>query len=66
MGRVKKWRVKEFNHNTLRGVVELGSAAHRFHSTSFQSDTTFRFPHVGEAVEVVLTTSGELLSVHGK
>jgi len=61
-----RWVVKEFNENTLIGVVEMGSDSRRFHSTSFQSDTGFRFPRRGETVEVALTASGTLLSVHGK
>jgi len=60
------WIVKEFNPDTLVGVVEMGSDSHKFHSTSFQSDTGLRFPRRGETVEVALTSSGALLSVHGK
>lgn len=65
-GASERWVIKEFNENTLIGVVEMGSDSHRFHSTSFQSDTSFRFPRQGEAVHVALTASGTLLSVHGK
>lgn len=61
-----KWVVKKFDPNTLVGVVTLGSKSFKFHSTSFQSDTGFRFPRQGERVEVVMTSSGGLLSVHGK
>jgi hypothetical protein len=61
-----KWVVKEFDQNTLVGVVTLGSDSRKFHSTSFQSDTGFRFPCEGETVEVAMTSSGGLLSVHGK
>lgn len=62
-----KWIVKEFDPNTLVGVVALGTEqSFAFHSTSFQSDTGFRFPRQGEAVEVATTSSGALLSVHGK
>jgi hypothetical protein len=65
-GAAGKWVVKEFNPDTLVGVVELGSDSRKFHSTSFQSDTGFRFPRRGETVEVALASSGVLLSVHGK
>lgn len=61
-----RWVVKEFNENTLVGVVEMGADSRRFHSTSFQSDTGFRFPRRGETVDVALTATGTLLSVHGK
>ena len=61
-----KWVVKTFDPNTLVGVVALGSETFKFHSTSFQSNTGFRFPRQGETVEVATTSSGGLLSVHGK
>ena len=62
-----RWIVKEFDPNTLVGVVTLGTErSFTFHSTSFQSDTGFRFPRQGETVEVATTSSGALLSVHGK
>jgi len=63
----RRWIVKEFDPNTLVGVVTLGTEqSFTFHSTSFQSYTGFRFPRQGEAVEVTTTSSGALLSVHGK
>lgn len=57
--------ITEWNPNTLIGVVKCRTRSFRFHSTSFQSDTCFRWPRLNERVEVVLTTHGELLSVHG-
>jgi hypothetical protein len=62
-----KWVVKDFDRNTLVGVVMLDSGPSlKFHSTSFQAETGFRFPREGETVEVAMTSSGTLLSVHGK
>ena len=61
-----KWVVTEFSRDRLVGVVKRGVESFLFHSTSFQSDTCFRDPVVGESVEVVFNQSGTLLSVHGK
>lgn len=63
---MKDWTVVSFDDNTLVGFVERDGARLRFHSTSFASDTCFRWPVVGELVEVVTNQSGELLSVHGR
>ena len=57
--------VKSFDPNTLRGVVIVDGAELRFHSTSFQADSAFRWPRVGERVEIVKNHAGDLLSVHG-
>ncbi len=67
---MRDWKVTSFNDWTLVGWVtktdDNGTCTMRFHSTSFQSDTSFRWPRVGEMVEIVFNNSGELLSVHGK
>lgn len=55
----EKWQVVEFDENTLQGRVRSNRAVFRFHSTSFQSDTSMRW------VEVVFNDKGDLLSVHG-
>lgn len=60
------WRITSFDEWTLVGRVSNGTTTLLFHSTSFQSDTTFRWPRVGESVDVVFNQSGNLLSVHGK
>jgi len=62
------WTVQKFDSDTLVGVVRQGNSnqSFTFHSTSFQSNTGFRFPEQGEKVEVVLTSSGGLLGVRGK
>jgi hypothetical protein len=56
--------VTPFDLTTLIGIARLEQGNARFHSTSFQA-STFRWPRVGERVEVVTNKSGELLSVHG-
>lgn len=58
--------VTSFDLNTLVGTVAVDGAELRFHSTSFQSDSSFRWPRVGEHVEVVKNGRGDLLSVHGR
>lgn len=58
--------IAAFNYTTLVGYVETGVGRLRFHSTSFQSDTSMRWPRVGEVVDVVLTARGDLLSLHGR
>ena len=58
--------VKKFDRETLVGVVSLGRSEFTFLSTSFQSNSSLRFPRIGETVEVVTNTSGALLSLHGK
>ena len=64
---VTTWSVEEFDDWTLRGVVASSDGRRLpFHSVSFQADSCFRWPRVGEAVEVVFNASNELLSVHGK
>ncbi len=60
------WVVLSFSHDTLFGTVARGSGLLRFHSTSFQSDTSLRFPRVGEEVSVVTNRLGVLLAVHGR
>lgn len=57
------WTVIQFNANTCWGTVSNNLRALDFHSTSFHGDD---WPQVGEEVEVVFNTAGELLSVHGK
>ena len=57
--------VKEFDPNTMFGVVTLERSDLSFHSTSFSSNSTTRFPRAGEQVEVVLASSGSLLSLRG-
>lgn len=57
-------RVVSFDESTLVGEVAYDLTVLRFHSTSFQSDSSFRWPRVGEKVFVVFNSSGELLSVH--
>jgi hypothetical protein len=61
-----KWIVKAFDRETLVGIVSFDGAELKFHSTSFQSNTTFRFPRIGEPVDLVTTSSGALLSIHGE
>lgn len=62
-----KWRVSHFDRGRCSGVVECDDGRIiRFHSTSFQSDTSQRWPRVGEEVEVAFNARGALLSVHGK
>ena len=63
---MQTWQVVSFDENTLVGRVTDGTTTLRFHSTSFQSDSSFRWPRTGEHVEVVFNNSGDLLSVHGK
>jgi hypothetical protein len=58
--------VTSFNRDTLVGIITAGRTELRFHSTSFQADSGFRWPRVGEAVEIVTNAAGNLLSVHGK
>ena len=62
--------VTTFNMDTLRGTVRTVDerdylCLFEFHSTSFQSDTSMRWPRVGEPVTVVFNSAGDLLSVHG-
>jgi hypothetical protein len=61
-----KWVVTNFDRETLVGVISLNQNEVRFHSTSFVSNTSLRFPRVGEAVEVVRTSGGTLVSIHGE
>lgn len=58
--------VSEFDMSTLCGVVRARGRRLTFHSTSFHSASGFRWPRVGERVEVVFNGAGELLSVHGQ
>lgn len=58
--------VKSFDRDTSLGVILVGEAELRFHSTSFQADACFRWPRVGEHVEIVRNRAGALLSVHGR
>ena len=59
------WVVVAFDEHTLFGVCRRGTESVRFHSTSFQSDCSFRWPSVGEFVQIAFSGSGNLLSVHG-
>lgn len=61
-----KWIVTAFDRETSVGVVSSEGGELKFHSTSFQSNTTFRFPRIGEPVELVTTSSGDLLSIRGE
>lgn len=61
-----EWVVGVFDENKLRGTVNNGVRQLDFHSTSFQANSCFRWPRAGEAVEVVFTKKGEILSVHEK
>ena len=63
----KSWVITAFDHDTLTGTVShtRRKQSFPFHSTSFSSNTTLRFPRKGEKVEVVLRDFGGLLSVHG-
>jgi hypothetical protein len=62
-----KGRVVTFDESTLVGVVQVldptAFETIRFHSTSFRSATSFRWPRVGEEVEVVFNQRGQLLSI---
>jgi hypothetical protein len=60
------WTVVSWNAFTLFGCVSNGIQTIGFHApSSFHSATSFRWPRVGEPVEVVFNHNGDLLSVHG-
>jgi hypothetical protein len=56
-------RIVSFNEDTCVGEVQVDLEVFRFHSTSFRSATSFRWPRVGEQVELVLNKHGHLVSV---
>lgn len=56
--------VVAFDRETCCGRVRVDLEIFPFHSTSFNA-STFRWPRVGERVEVVLNSHGELLALHG-
>jgi hypothetical protein len=56
-------RIVSFDENTCVGEVQVDLEVFRFHSTSFRSATSFRWPRVGEQVELVLNQHGHLVSV---
>lgn len=56
-------RVVSFDEDTLVGEVQVDLEIYRFHSTSFRSATSFRWPRVGEQVELILNHHGHLVSV---
>jgi hypothetical protein len=58
--------VIDFDRETLIGVISLNHDEVRFHSTTFVSNTSLRFPRIGETVEVVRTSGGTLVSIHGE
>jgi len=57
--------IESFDRESLIGVVRVADVELRFHSTSFQAASSFRWPRVGEVVEVVTNRSGDLVAVHG-
>jgi hypothetical protein len=66
---VDEWVITEFDPKRLVGVITnltKRPSSFTFHSTSFASDTSQRWPRVGEIVAVAFTTHGTVLSVHGK
>lgn len=54
-------KIVAFDRNTCVGEVQYDLTAMRFHSTSFQGRD---WPRVGQRVEIVLTSKGELCSLH--
>jgi hypothetical protein len=56
-------RVVSFDEDKLVGEVQVDLEIYRFHSTSFRSATSFRWPRVGEQVELLLNQHGHLISV---
>ena len=56
-------RVVSFDEDKLIGEVQVDLEIYRFHSTSFRSATSFRWPRVGEQVELLLNQHGHLVSV---
>lgn len=56
-------RVVSFDRETCIGKVQVGLDVYRFHSTSFGSVTSFRWPRVGEQVELLLNQHGHFVSV---
>lgn len=58
-------RIVMFDKNECIGEVQVDLEVYRFHSTSFRSATSFRWPRVGEQVELVLNQHGHLVSLEG-
>jgi hypothetical protein len=56
-------KIVSFDRNTCVGEVQYDLTVMRFHSTSFQGNFN-GWPRVGQRVEIVLTKSGELCSLH--
>lgn len=54
-------KVVAFDQNTLIGIAVYDLTPVRFHSTSFSDG---EWPRVGQAVELVFTERGDILSVH--
>lgn len=58
-------RIVAFDESKCTGVVQIDLETLRFHSTSFRSATSFRWPRVGEQVEIIMNQHGELVSLEG-
>jgi hypothetical protein len=61
------WEVATFDQDSLWGTVEnANKISHMFHSTMFSSDTSQRWPVIGESVEISFYDTGKILAVRGK